>query len=81
MYVQFIEIYYLDMCIRRNFSRGGKVDILLRPIFFSLLTMQCKWTYTERFPLSTPYRKLILRQQLQTGFSFKKILHLANMHI
>jgi len=35
----------LGMSVRINFSRGGKVDILL--IFFRLLSMQCKWTYTK----------------------------------
>jgi len=34
------------MGIRRNYSRGGKVDILL--IFFWLLTMQRKLTYTKK---------------------------------
>jgi len=41
----------ISMGIRSNFSRGGKVDILL--IFFSLLTMQCKRTFTKRFSLSS----------------------------
>jgi len=44
-----------SMGVRRNFSRGGNVDILL--IVFKLLTMQCKWTFTKRFTLSTPQRK------------------------
>jgi len=34
------------MGVRRNFSRGSKVDILL--IFFRLLAMQRKWTYTKK---------------------------------
>jgi len=34
------------MGVRRNFSRGAKVDILL--IFFRLLAMQRKWTYTKK---------------------------------
>jgi len=34
------------MGVRRNFSRGDKVDILL--IFFWLLTMQHKLTYTKK---------------------------------
>jgi len=33
---------------------GGNIDILL--IFFKLLTMQCKWTLTKDFTLSTPQR-------------------------
>jgi len=33
------------MGFRRKFSRGGKVAILL--IFFRLLAMQRKWTYTK----------------------------------
>jgi len=33
------------MGVRRNFSKGGKVDIFLT--FFSLLAMQRKWTYTK----------------------------------
>jgi len=40
------------MGVRRNFSRGGKVDILL--VIFKLLTMQCKWTFTKRCTLSAP---------------------------
>jgi len=43
------------MGVGRNFSRGGNVDIL--HIIFKLLTMQCKWTFTKRFTLSTPQRK------------------------
>ena len=34
---------------------GGNVDILL--IIFKLLTIQCKWTFTKRFTLSTSQRK------------------------
>jgi len=34
------------MGVRRNFSRGGEVDILL--IFFWLLAMQRKLTYTTK---------------------------------
>jgi len=37
------------------FPGGGNLDILL--IIFKLLTMQCKWTFTKRFTLSTPQRK------------------------
>jgi len=33
------------MGVRRNFSRGSKVDILL--ICFRLLVMQRKWTHTK----------------------------------
>jgi len=55
---------------QKFFQAGGKVEILLRPILFGLLTMQRKWMYTKRFTLFTPQRKrLKLRQQLQTGFS------------
>jgi len=55
------------MGVRRNFSRGGKVDIL--HILFGLLMMQRKWTYTKRFNLSTRQRKCpMLRQQLHTVF-------------
>ena len=35
----------VSMGVRRNFSRGGNVDILL--ILFNLLRIQCKWTGTE----------------------------------
>jgi len=38
------------MGVRRNFSRGGDLDILL--IIFTLLTMQCKCKFTKRFALS-----------------------------
>jgi len=33
------------MGVRRNFSVGGNVEMLL--ILFKLLTMQCKWTFTK----------------------------------
>jgi len=36
----------------QKFFQGEYVDILL--IVFRLLTMQCKWTFTKRFTLSTP---------------------------
>jgi len=39
--------------------REGNVDILL--IVHRLLTMQCKWTFTERFTLSTPLRKFLMK--------------------
>ena len=58
------------MGVRRIFSGVGKVDILL--IFFRLLAMQGKWTYTKR-------KCPVLRQQLQTVFSCKKTLHWANV--
>jgi len=41
------------MGVRRNFSRGGKVDILL--IFFRLLAIQRKWTYTKTKMFSVTY--------------------------
>jgi len=49
-----------DMGVRRISSRGVKVDILL--IFFRLLAMQRKWTYTK---IKCP----MLREQLPTVFS------------
>jgi len=39
-------IFILTTGVRRSFSRGGKVDILL--IFFRLLAMQQKWTHTKK---------------------------------
>ena len=52
------------MGVRRNFFRGAKVDILL--IFFSLLAMQRKWTYTKNvqcygnnYNHCFPYKKLL----------------------
>jgi len=45
---------------QRFFQLEGNVDILL--IFFRLLAMQRKWTYTKR-------KCPMLRQQLQTVFS------------
>jgi len=47
------------MGIRRNFSRGGNVDILV--IVFRLLTLQCKWTFKKRFPVSTPQRRFTMK--------------------
>ena len=37
---------------QKFFQGGGNIEILL--IFYWLLTMQCKWTFTKRFTLSTP---------------------------
>jgi len=50
-----------------NFSSGGdNVDILL--FRFRLLTTQWKWTFTKRFPISTPQRKWPMsRQQSQNA--------------
>ena len=62
--------------------QGGKVEMLLRPGLFDLLTIQRKWTYTRRFTLSTPQRKrLKLRQQLQTGFSLYKHFYTEQMFV
>jgi len=36
----------------QKFFQEGNVEILL--IFFRLVMMQCKWTFTKRFTLSTP---------------------------
>ena len=47
----------IPMGARRNFSRGGNVEILL--ILFRLLTMKCKWTFTKRFSLSTPQSPML----------------------
>jgi len=64
------NLWFFNTSVRRNLTRVGKVEILLMPVLFRLLTMQRKWTYTNRFTLSTPQRKhLKLQQQLQTGFS------------
>jgi len=48
-----------------SFPTGhGIVDICL--IFFTLLTMQCKWTLTKRFTLTAPKSKFpMLRQKTQ----------------
>jgi len=55
-------LYFRSWASAEIFPGGGKVDILL--IIFRLLTMQCTWTFTKRFTLSTPQRKCpVLRQQ------------------
>jgi len=56
------------MGVRRKFSRGGNVDILL--ILFRLLTMQCKWTFKKRFSFSTPQRKLPMIQKQSQKMRF-----------
>jgi len=43
----------------RHFSRGDNVDILL--IILRLRTLQCKWTFTKRFRVSTPQRKFPMK--------------------
>jgi len=57
---------------QKFFQEGGNVEILL--ILFRLLTMQCKWTFTKRFTLSTPQRQCpILRQESQKCTSLAAI--------
>ena len=44
-----------NQCIHgrpQKLFQEGNAEILL--ILFRLLMMQCKWTFTERFTLSTP---------------------------
>ena len=43
----------------QKFFQGGNVDILL--IILRLLTLQCKWTFTKRFPVSTPQWKFPMK--------------------
>jgi len=54
-----VERVKVAMVVRRNFSRGGKVDIL--HIILRLLALQCKWTFKKRFPVSTPQRKFPMK--------------------
>jgi len=51
------------MGVRRNFSMGGNIDILL--IVSRLLTMQCKWTFTKHFTLPNHIKCPMLWQQSQ----------------
>jgi len=60
------------MGIRRNFSRGGNVDILL--IFFRSLMLQCKWTFTKCFNLSSPQTNCLQRHMLQSHYFEKNFL-------
>jgi len=64
----------LSLASAEIFPGGGNVDILL--IFFRLLTMQCKWTFTKHITLSAqkefaPFHGLVkknaLRWQQQPG--------------
>jgi len=59
----------LSIGVRRNFSRGDNVDILL--ILFRFKTMQCKRTFTKFFP--------ILHKKIAPfyGNSHKKCISLA----
>ena len=41
--------------LQKFFHKGDKVDILL--VFCKLQTLQCKWTFTKRFTVSTPRSK------------------------
>jgi len=61
------------MGARRNFSRRGKVEILL--IVLRLLMMQCKWTFTKRFTLSTHWSALVEPQF--SIFCLKCFLHVG----
>ena len=56
------------MGVGRYFSRRGEVDILL--IFFRLLRMQCKWTFTKRFTVSTSQRKCPMERQQSRKMRF-----------
>jgi len=47
------SVEYMD--IRRNFSRGDNIGILL--ILFRLLTIQCRWMFPKCFTHSTQQRK------------------------
>jgi len=50
------------MGVRRNFSRGGG-NVITLLIFFRLLTLQCKRTFTIRFTVSTPQRKCTVKTE------------------
>jgi len=64
-------IWDMYMGIRRNFSRGGNVDICLS---FSGC-WQCKQTFTKYFTLSIPQRKCrMLRQQSHNCASLAAML-------
>jgi len=54
-----VERVKVTMGVRRHFSTGGNVYIL--HIILRLLTLQCKWTFTKRCPVSTPQRKFPLK--------------------
>jgi len=47
------------MDVRRNFSKRGNVEIFL--IFFRLLSLQCKLTFTKHFTASAPQRKFPMK--------------------
>jgi len=59
------------MGIRRNFSRGGNVDILL--IFFRSLMLQCKWTFTKCFNLSSPQTNCPTKAHAPVALFWKKV--------
>jgi len=44
---------------RQKFFQGGNFHTLL--IILRLLTLQCKWTFTKRFPVSTLQRKFPMK--------------------
>jgi len=74
------------MGVRRNFSRGGNVEILL--ILFRLLTMQCKWTSANALlflPISLCWLSrssqsfvwnVFYTSAIRTAFSFDKLVNI-----
>ena len=60
------KIQVRSKAVCRNFSRGGKLDILL--ILSMLLTIQYQCTFIIRFAISTPWRKCpLLRRGVTSG--------------
>jgi len=53
-----VEMVKVTLGVRRNFSRKGvNVDILL--IFFRLLILQCKWTFTKHLTVYSPSASIL----------------------
>jgi len=55
------------MGVRRNVSRVGAMSTFYLTLF-RLQMMQCKWTYTKRFTLSTPQRKFLMKARVPFAF-------------
>ena len=57
----------ISMGVCRNVSRVGAMSTFYLS-FFRLQMMQCKWTYTKRFILSTPQRKFLMKARVPFVF-------------
>jgi len=75
-----VERVKVAMGVAVLFKEGDNVDILL--VVFRLLRLQCRWTFTKRFTVSTPQKnapwKHVLHSQI---FCFEIFFKLACVRV